>query len=142
MSSTALDAARRTGGDQRRQDEAGLGQQRNRGGAQGEDQEQRHHAIGADAVVAHDGEALLGRVAAEPIGEIGKPVLMQRAGGEDRGGERKERGERRRASRANARARSSPRQRRPQRRPPKDRPRRSRRAAVRGDMAGAAPAGA
>ncbi len=48
-------------------------------------------------MVAHDGEALFGRVAAEPVGEIGKPVLMQRAGGEDRGGEREERGERRRA---------------------------------------------
>ena len=61
-----------------------------------EREDERHRAEGADAAVAHDGELLLpGRAAAEAVGDVGEPVLVQRAGrGDERRG-RKRRGDER-----------------------------------------------
>ena len=57
-----------------------------------ERQDEGDGAVGADAAVAHDGElALPGRAAAKAVGDVGEPILVQRAGrGDERGdGERR-----------------------------------------------------
>ena len=67
-------------------------QARQRADAQQKRQRQGANTISADAAVAHDGEFLLAAVAAaETVGGVGKPVLMQAAGREQRCGDRKRR---------------------------------------------------
>ena len=90
-------AACGVGGDQRRHHRARLGDEGDRSRAHGEGEHESDDAIGADLVIAHDGKAAFFGVAGEAVGEIGKPVLVQRAGGEDHGNERAKRGERGRA---------------------------------------------
>ena len=75
----------------------GSAMRRDGGRAHGEGEHESDDAIGADLVIAHDGKAALFGVAGEAVGEIGKSVLVQRAGGEDHGDERAKRGERGRA---------------------------------------------
>ena len=53
---------------------------------------ERADAVGADPAVAHDVELALARVAAaEAVGGVGEPVLMQAAGDEERRGDRQRR---------------------------------------------------
>src|SRR3954447_21568808 len=74
-----------------------IGDRRERAPAQAERQDQRADAIGADPAVAHDLElALAGAAAAEPVGGIGKAVLVQRAGDEGGRGQREQGGKVRR----------------------------------------------
>ena len=65
-------------------------------GTHGKRQHEGDDAVGADLMIAHDGEAALFTVAAKAVGEVGKPVLVQRSGREDHGEERADRGKRRR----------------------------------------------
>ena len=73
----------------RRAPEARLERRGQRADPEHERKRERDRAIGADAAVAHDLElAFPGRAAAEAVGDVGEPVLMQRAG---RGDERRRR---------------------------------------------------
>ncbi len=78
--------------DQRRRNEAGLGEARDGVGADQQRDGERADAVGADPAVAHDRELPLARVAAaEAVGGVGEPVLMQAAGDEERRGDRQHR---------------------------------------------------
>src|SRR6185437_9380971 len=92
-------ARRRMRGNQRGGDTGGIAERRQRGGAQADTEDERQHAIGAAAAVAHDGEARDAVAAAEqPVGAVGEPVLMQGAGRRGGGRERQQRGRERRQS--------------------------------------------
>ena len=69
------------GGDQRQPDENRIADCRDRGRAQPDAEHERDNAVGAMSAVAHDRQlALAVTAAAEPVGRVGEPVLMQRAG--------------------------------------------------------------
>ena len=70
----------------RRERRPRAGDRGERRGAQADAENERQYAEDAAAAVAHDGE-LLGRViaAAEPVGGVGEPILVQRAGDEHAG---------------------------------------------------------
>ena len=81
------------GGDQRQPDENRIADRRDRGRAQSDAEHQRDDAVSAMRAVAHDRElALAIPAAAEPVGRVGEPVLVQRAGRGDAGGDREQRG--------------------------------------------------
>ena len=65
--------------------------------AHGEGEHESDDAIGADLVIAHDGKAVFFCISGEAVGEIGESILVQRAGGDDHGNERAQRGKRGRA---------------------------------------------
>ncbi len=74
-----------------------IGKARQRADAQQKRHRQRANAINADAAVAHDVEFLFARLAAaETVGGIGEPVLMQAAGRGKRRGDGERRGRPRR----------------------------------------------
>ena len=68
---------------------AARAERRQAGRPQQQRQAERERPIGADAAVAHDGElALAGAPAAEAVGRVGEPVLVQPAAGQHRRGDR------------------------------------------------------
>ncbi len=65
---------------------------RQRADPEDERQDQGDRAVGADAAVAHDRKlALPGRAAAKAVGDVGKAVLVQRAGRRDQRADRQRR---------------------------------------------------
>ena len=101
-------AGERGDGDQaqRSAPEAAVERGRERADAQDERERQRDRAIGADAAVAHDLELHRPRrAAAEAVGDVGEPVLVQGAGrGDERGRRQAGANERRQAEAARSSA--------------------------------------
>ena len=70
-------------GRERQQHQPGGGERGHRARPEQEREGKRQRTIGADPAVAHDLQAPLGRgAAAEAVGGVGEPVLVQRAGGQ------------------------------------------------------------
>ena len=79
-------------GNQHGSHQARIAEVRQRGDPQHERQNERADAEGADPAVMHDLElALARRAAAEAVGDVGQPILMQTAGNDQRCRDRKHR---------------------------------------------------
>src|SRR4051794_13127143 len=80
------------GGDQRQPRENRIANGRDRSRTQSKAEHERDNAISAMSTVAHDRQfALAIAAAAESVGRVGEPVLMQRAGHRKTGGNREQR---------------------------------------------------